>query len=79
MRNPSSARNFYLTGKALAQLEKLDLAVKWLKQSVELDPAYAEPRYLLGQVLMKKGLKEEAVREFKAFEEIRAKTPRQRR
>ncbi len=78
VRNPASARNFYLTGKALARLEKPDLAVKWLKQSTELDPTYPEPRYLLGQTLLKLGKKEEAQREFQAFEEVRAK-PRPRR
>ncbi len=78
VRNPASARNFYLTGKALSRLEKLDLAVKWLKQSVELDPTYPEPRYLLGQVLMKLGKAEEAQREFQAFEDVRSK-PRPRR
>jgi len=77
-RNPSSARNFYLTGKALARLEKIELAQKWLKQSIDLDPAYPEPRYLLGQLYMKQGRKEDAEREFKAFEEVRKK-PRPRR
>ncbi len=79
VRNPASARNFFLTGKALSRLEKLDLAVKWLKQSIELDPAYPDPRYLLGQVFMKQGLQEAAQREFAAFEQVRVKAPRRRR
>ena len=78
VRNPASARNFYLTGKALARLEKLELAAKWLRQSTELDPGYPDPRYLLGQVYQKLGRQDDAAREFKAFEEARSK-PRPRR
>lgn len=78
-RNPYSARNYYLSGKALARLNKLDLSVKWLERSTKLDPSYPEPHYLLGQVYTKLGRKDDAQREFAAFQEINAKTPRVRR
>ena len=78
-RNPASARNFFLGGKALGRLDKLDLAIKWLRQSAELDPGYAEPRYLLGQMYQRLGRKAEAEQELKTFEEIQARQPRRRR
>jgi tetratricopeptide (TPR) repeat protein len=78
-RNPSSARNFYLAGKALSRLDKAEAALKWLQRSVELDQNYPDPRYLLGQIYVKLGRKEDAERELKAFREIQAKQPRQRR
>ncbi len=78
-RNPQSARNFFLTGKALVRLEKAQLSLKWLERSAELDPAYPEPHYLLGQVYMKLGRREDAQRELQIFQEISSKSPRQRR
>jgi tetratricopeptide (TPR) repeat protein len=77
-RNPASARNFFLTGKALHKLDKIELSVGWLKQSIQLDPKYPEPRYLLGQIYRKQGLLEESQRELKIFRELQ-KTPRVRR
>lgn len=78
-RNPNSPRNFFLAGKALSKLGKLDLSVKWLQRSIELDPSYPEPRYLLGQTLLKQGHAQEAQRELRAFKEVLATTPRVRR
>ena len=37
-RNPNSARNFLLTGKALVKLNKEDLSLRWLEQAIKLDP-----------------------------------------
>jgi tetratricopeptide (TPR) repeat protein len=78
-RNPSSPRNFFLGGKALFKLEKLDLVEKWLRGSMDLDPLYPEPRYLLAQVLRKQGRIDEAHGELKRFQEAAAGTPRVRR
>jgi len=78
-RNPNSARNFFLTGKALTKLDKYELSVRWLKRAGELDPDYAEPRYLLGQVYKRLGKNAEARRELEAFQEINKKVPRNRR
>jgi len=54
-RNPQSARDCYLTGKALAKLSKWDLSARWLKRAAELDPNYAEPHYLLAQAYRQEG------------------------
>jgi tetratricopeptide (TPR) repeat protein len=78
-RNPDSARNFFLTGRALAKLERWELAAKWLAQSVTLDPRYAEARYLYSTVLRKLGRSAEAAAQLAAFREINASQPRNRR
>jgi tetratricopeptide (TPR) repeat protein len=77
-RNPSSARNFFLTGKALVKLDKQDLSVKWFKQAAQLDPTYTEPHYWLAQVYRRLGQTEEADQELKKFKELNAK-PRAKR
>ncbi|MDQ6666356.1 MAG: tetratricopeptide repeat protein [Acidobacteriota bacterium] len=78
-RNPRSARNFYLTGKALVKLNKLDLAIRWLKRATEVDQNYPEAHYLLARIYREKGQVEEGKRELRQFEEARAKTPQHRR
>jgi tetratricopeptide (TPR) repeat protein len=77
-RNPSSARNFFLTGKALVKLEKQDLSVKWFKQAADLDPAYTEPHYWLAQVYRRLGQIDDADRELQKFKDLNAK-PRTKR
>ena len=37
-RNPYSARNFYIGGKALHKLGKIELSVNWLERAAALDP-----------------------------------------
>ena len=78
-RNPNSARNFFLTGRALGKLERWELAAKWLGQSVELDPQYAEARYQYSLALRKLGRTSEADAQLSAFREISAGQPRNRR
>lgn len=78
-RNSNSGRNFYLGGKSLAKLDKLDLAAKWLSQAVTLDPSLSEAHYQYAQVLKRMGKDEEARRELKIFQEVKAKEPRKRR
>ena len=77
-RNPESARNCFLTGKALVRLDKQELSLRWLQQAVRLDPSYAEARYLLAQVYRKLGREEEALQELEKFRELREE-PRPRR
>lgn len=77
-RNPGSARNFFLTGKALVKLDKEELSIRWLKQAAELDPLYSEPHYLLAQVYRKLDRPGEANAELEKFREL-SKTPRVRR
>lgn len=78
-RNPNSARNFFLTGKALARLERWELAARWLGNSVNLDPKYSEARYQYATVLKKLGRNGEAQVQLKAFREITSNQPRNRR
>jgi tetratricopeptide (TPR) repeat protein len=76
-RNPRSARNAFLTGKALARLEKHDISLRWLEQAVKLDPEYSEAWYLLAQACRRTGRHERAtealarVRELKERPQIR--------
>ena len=74
-RNPHSARNFYLGGKALCQLDKTDLCLNWLERSAALDPSYPEPLYLLAQVYRKLGQDGKAQEAQERFREARAKRP----
>ena len=78
-RNPDSARNFFLTGRALAKLERWELAAKWLGQSVALDPKYAEARYQYSMALRKLGRGSEADEQLAAFRQIDAGRSRDRR
>jgi tetratricopeptide (TPR) repeat protein len=78
-RNPYSARNFYLGGKALYKLQKTDLCINWLQRSVALDPNYPEPLYLLSRVYAQVGQKEKAQKTREKFAEVSARTPRTRR
>jgi len=78
-RNPASARNFYLGGKALEQLEKTDLALNWLQRSVSLDPTYPQPLYVLARIYHKLGDEQKAADTRKKFLELQAKLPAKRR
>jgi len=71
-RNPSSARNFYLGGKALCQLNKTDLCLKWLQRSAALDPIYPEPLYLLAQIYRKLGQDTKAEETQEKFRQVTA-------
>jgi tetratricopeptide (TPR) repeat protein len=78
-RNPYSARNFYLGGKALCQLQKADLCVNWLERSVSLDANYPEPLYLLARVYGQLGQEQKARQALEKFREVKAKAPSVRR
>jgi tetratricopeptide (TPR) repeat protein len=78
-RNPMSARNFYLGGKALDQLGKTKLALNWLQRSAALDPSYPQPVYLLSRVYHKLGETEKAQEAQRRFIELQAKLPAKRR
>jgi tetratricopeptide (TPR) repeat protein len=78
-RNPQSARNFYLGGKALCKLEKTELCVNWLERSASLDPNYAEPHYLLAKVYGQLGQPDKAKQALEKFREIKARNPGNRR
>jgi len=69
-RNPASARNFFLTGKALAQMNRDEIALKWLRQAVVLDPEYGTAHYQLAQVLRRNGKADEAAKHFEIFKKV---------
>ena len=78
-RNPDEPRNFFLAGKALAQLGKSDLSVRWFEQAIKLNPDYPEPHYLLSQAYRKLGRTEDAERALKSFQAAAARAPKERR
>jgi tetratricopeptide (TPR) repeat protein len=78
-RNPYSARDFYLGGKALERLGKLDLSLNWLQRSAALDPNYPEPEYLLARLYRRLGEREKAEEAQKKFLQAKAKAPTVRR
>lgn len=78
-RNPGEARNFFLAGKALVQLDRSDVSVKWLQQAIALNADYPEPHYLLWQAYRKLGREADAERALKSFQAASARAPKERR
>jgi tetratricopeptide (TPR) repeat protein len=78
-RNPDEPRNFFLAGKALVQLGRDDVSIKWLEQAARLNPDYPEPLYVLAQTYRRLGRSEDAARTLTAFQAASARTPRERR
>ena len=78
-RNPGEPRNFFLAGKALVQLDRSDVSVKWFQQAITLDPDYPDPHYQLSQAYRKLGRTEDAGRELQAFQAAVARAPKERR
>jgi tetratricopeptide (TPR) repeat protein len=75
-RNPYSARNFYLGGRALEQLGKTDLCINWLTRAAVLDPSYPEPQYALARVYRKLGDAQKAEQAQRKFLAAKAKAKR---
>ena len=78
-RNPQSARNFFLAGKALVRLEKFHQSLRWLERSNALDPTYAPPLYWLSRVYTRLGDVSKAKRALAEFEAAKAQEPDERR
>jgi tetratricopeptide (TPR) repeat protein len=78
-RNPDEPRNFFLAGKALVQLGRDDVSIKWLEQAAKLNPDYPEPLYVLAQVYRRLARPDDAARTLKAFQAANARAPRERR
>jgi tetratricopeptide (TPR) repeat protein len=78
-RNRDEPRNFFLAGKALVQLGRDDVSIKWLEQAAALNPDYPEPLYALAQVYRRLERTADADRALKAFQAAHARTPRERR
>lgn len=72
--NPGSARNQCLIGKVLARKPDLQASIDHLRKATELDPNYAEPHYLLGQLYQKLGQGAEARHEFSVFEDVKRRS-----
>jgi tetratricopeptide (TPR) repeat protein len=78
-RNPEDPRNFFLGGKALVQLGRSDLSVRWFEQAIALNADYPEPHYLLSQAYRKLGRPADADRMLKSFQAAAARAPKERR
>jgi tetratricopeptide (TPR) repeat protein len=78
-RNPDEARNLFLAGKALVQLGRDGVSVKWLERATMLNPDYPEPLYVLAQVYRRLGRPDDAARTLQAFQAAQARAPRERR
>lgn len=78
-RNPRSARNFFLAGKALVRQEKFHQSLRWLERSNALDPSYAQPLYWLSRVYTRLGDVSKAKRALADFEAAKAQEPDERR
>jgi tetratricopeptide (TPR) repeat protein len=78
-RNPYSARNFYLGGKALTALGKNELSANWLERSAALDPKYPEPLYLLARVYAQLNEPDKAKAALERFRAVKAVAPRERK
>jgi tetratricopeptide (TPR) repeat protein len=78
-RNPDEPRNFFLAGKALVQLGRDDVSVRWLEQARALSADYPEPHYVLSQVYRRLGREADAARALKSFQAASARAPKDRR
>ncbi len=78
-RNPDEARNFFLAGKALVQLGRADISLRWFERAIVLNADYPEAHYQLAQAYRRLGRSEDAERALKAFQAASARAPRERR
>ena len=78
-RNPDDPRNFFLAGKALVQVGRSDLSVRWFEQAIALNADYPEPHYLLSQTYRRLGRPADAERALKSFQAAAARAPKKRR
>lgn len=78
-RNPDEPRNLFLAGKALVQLGRSDLSVRWFEQAIRLDPDYPEPHYLLSHAYRKLGRVNDAEKALKRFQTASERAPKVRR
>ena len=78
-RNPDEARNLFLAGKALVQLGRADISLRWFERAIVLNADYPEAHYQLAQAYRRLGRTEDAERALKAFQAASARAPRERR
>lgn len=72
-RNPSAARNFYLTGRALVMLKRDENSIRWFREAVRLDGTHAEARFQLGQALKRLGRETEATEQLRIFRQLKVR------
>jgi tetratricopeptide (TPR) repeat protein len=78
-RNREEPRNFYLAGKALVQLGRSDISVRWFEQAIALNPDYSEAYYQLSHAYRRLGRTADADRALKSFQAASARAPKVRR
>ena len=78
-RNPGRAAQPLSRGKALVQLGRSDLSVRWFEQAIALNADYPEPHYLLSQTYRRLGRAADADRALKSFQAAAARAPKERR
>lgn len=78
-RNPGSARNYLLAGKALTRLDQWPKSERWLVKAAELDPADPAPHYLLAQLYQRAGDAAKAGQERKVFQDLQHRAPDKKR
>ncbi|MGH9371065.1 MAG: tetratricopeptide repeat protein [Vicinamibacterales bacterium] len=78
-RNPADPRNLFLAGKALAQLGRSDLSVRWFEQAIRLNADYPEAHYQLAQAYRRLGRAADAARALKSFQAAAVRAPKERR
>jgi tetratricopeptide (TPR) repeat protein len=78
-RNPLSARNFYIGGKALEKLGKTELSMNWFERAAALDSTRSDTQYKLMYLYSRLGQQEKAEQARRKFLELKAKEPAKRR
>jgi len=78
-RNTDEPRNFFLAGKALVQLGRADISLRWFERAILLNVDYPEAHYQLAQAYRRLGRTEDAERALKAFQAASARAPKERR
>jgi tetratricopeptide (TPR) repeat protein len=78
-RNRDEPRNFFLAGKALVQLGRGDLSLRWFEQAIALNADYSEAYYQLAQAYRRLGRTADAERALKSFQAASARAPKIRR
>jgi tetratricopeptide (TPR) repeat protein len=69
--NPGEAEAQIGLGRLLQDRDKLQEAAKYLRMAIQSDPLNGEAHYRLASVARKLGLKDEAAKEFRLFQEIK--------
>jgi tetratricopeptide (TPR) repeat protein len=69
------AQSHYQLGVLLQKQNKIPAAVEELKRAAALDPVYSEPHYALARLYRRAGDLEQARRELRIFQDLKAKEP----